>query len=384
MYVCGKGTDNFGTVLPAVMQFSQRNLLDQVQIAARSKKSLTILDHKLEQLKNSLNIPLEPVFYPYDSAFDPDSYLKALKELPDPGVVIIVTPDDLHYEMALACINAGKHILVVKPLTPTIKEARQLADAAKKANVYGAVEFHKRWDLANLKLKEAISTGKIGDPLYFHVEYSQRKKIPSEIFSSWAEKTNIFQYIGVHYADIIYFVTGSRPERLIATRQAKWLTGKGINTSDAIQVLIEWSDGFVSTILTNWIDPDRSTAMSQQLIKAVGTKGRIESDQTDRGIHITGDLDGVEYFNPYFCQPYRDSDSNAIRYKGYGIDSITQFLSDTANIVQGSLAPQDLEGRRPTFNDALVSTAIVEGVNISLFQNGQWVYFGDDLVPYTE
>ena len=45
-------------------------------------------------------------------------------------------------------------------------------------NVYGAVEFHKRWDWANLRLKYALEKELLGEPLYFHIEYSQRKVIP--------------------------------------------------------------------------------------------------------------------------------------------------------------------------------------------------------------
>ena len=93
-------------------------------------------------------------------------------------------------------------------------------------NVYGLVEFHKRLDHANLKIKDSIDSGLIGDLLYVHVEYSQRRSIPSEIFSKWVEGTNIFQYLGVHYVDIIYFVTGYLPKRLVATGQKKPSKGK--------------------------------------------------------------------------------------------------------------------------------------------------------------
>ena len=284
--------------------------------------------------------------------------------------------------MALFAIKNGKHVLVVKPLATTVAEVYQLTHAAEQNGVYGAVEFHKRLDWANLRLRHAIENSIIGKPLYFHVEYSQRKMIPTQIFSDWVAHTSVFQYLGVHYADIIHFATGDRPTRIMATGQHGWLNNAKIPTYDAIQVVIEWSKGFVSTLLTNWIDPDCNTAMSYQMIKVIGTKGRFESDQKARGVQQVTDAGGVEDINPYFCQPYTESDNGYIEYRGYGIESITQFLRDVRTIVMENHSPRGFEGRRPTFRDALVSTAVIQGARLSLENDSKWVYFKKNLEPY--
>lgn len=382
MYVCGRSTKGYGTVLPAVMQQYQAGTIDRVLVASKSAESFAVFNAKLDALQELMGIEMPCVRYPMGNCTDGNAYREAIANLPDPGAVIITTPDRLHTEMALAAIASGKHVLVVKPLSPTVADAEQTIQAAEKYGVYGAVEFHKRWDLANLKLRQAIADGSIGDPLYFHVEFSQRKIIPSEIFSAWVADTNIFQYLGVHYADLIYFVTQALPRRIVATGQKNWLSQRGISSYDAIQVLIEWSQGFTSTILTNWIDPNCNGAMSQQKIEAIGTAGRFESDQTKRGVQTITDLGGIEDINPYFCQPYRSLDSEYTEYRGYGIESITQFLQDVASIVEGNNSPADFEGRRPTFRDALVSTALVEGAKLSLENDSQWVYFTEKFHPY--
>lgn len=383
LYVCGRGTAGYGTILPAVMQSYKAGLIDEVLVASNRGESFETFDSNFKALAKSLGVYFSYKSFPLENTTNPNAFREAIKELPDPGVVIIATPDHLHFEMALAAIENGKHVLVVKPLVTTIDEANQLIRAAQKAEVYGAVEFHKRWDLANLKMKQALETGALGKPLYIHVEYSQRKIIPTEAFSSWVDRTNIFQYLGVHYADIIHFITQGRPRRLLATGQKYWLQKQGIDAYDAIQVLIEWSSGFVSTILTNWIDPNCSSAMSQQKMKIIGTKGRVESDQTNRGLRIFAD-DCFEEVNPYFCQTYPAIDSDNIEYRGYGIQSITQFLKDVQSIADGEHAPEDFKGRRPTFSDSLVSTTIVEAANLSLKNSSQWVYFGEKLEPYLE
>jgi predicted dehydrogenase len=382
MYVCGRSTKGYGTILPAVMQQYHEGIIDRVFVASKSAESFAIFDAKLDDLQGLMGINMPCVRYPRENCTDSNAYREAIADLPDPGAVIITTPDHLHTEMALAAIASGKHVLVVKPLSPTVADAQQMIQAAENAGVYGAVEFHKRWDLANLKLRQAIADQTIGDPLYFHVEFSQRKIIPSEIFSPWVADTNIFQYLGVHYADLIYFVTQALPCRMVATGQKKWLSQRGISGYDAIQVLIEWSKGFTSTILTNWIDPNCNGAMSQQKIEVIGTAGRFESDQTKRGVQTITDLGGIEDINPYFCQSYMNLDRKYTEYRGYGIESITQFLKDVASIAEGSSFPTDFEGRRPTFRDALVSTALVEGARLSLENDSQWVYFTENLQPY--
>lgn len=382
MYVCGRGTDSYGTVLPAIMQCYQSGIIGKVLVASKRGESLISFERKVSHLREFLGTDFPYTPYPAQNSTNPGSYRDAIRDLPGPGAVIIVTPDHLHVEMALAAIESGKHVLVVKPLAPTVAEAYGLIRALEKAKVYGAVEFHKRWDWANLRLRHALEYKVIGEPLYFHVEYSQRKVIPTEIFLAWVNHTSVFQYLGVHYSDIIYFVTHDRPQRLIATGQKNWLLKRGVPTYDAIEVLIEWSEGFTSTILTNWIDSNVNSAMSHQMIKVIGTHGRFESDQTDRGVRVVTDSGGVEDINPYFCQPYSNMGIGHTEYRGYGIDSITQFVKDVWYIIQGAHSPEDFEGQRPTFRDALVATAIVEGTNLSLRHDSQWVYFDETLRPY--
>ena len=69
----------------------------------------------------------------------------------------------------------------------------------------------------------------------------------------------------------------------MAVGQKKWLPTKGLDAYDAIQCMVEWQmrngSKFNQTLLTNWIDPETSSSMSDQKIKLVGTTGRFESDQ---------------------------------------------------------------------------------------------------------
>jgi len=377
MHVSGRGTSGYGTVLPAVVQAHRDGLVGRVLVAATSADSIKAVTGKMAGLNAVLGTPLAIEGFPR-AGKNPDAYREALAALGDRGCVIIVVPDDLHFPMAKAAIEGRHPVMVTKPLVPTLAEAERLVDLARQRGVYGVVDFHKRWDLPNLKLRELIQAGRLGTPLFSIVEYSQRRVIPEVIFRAWVEKANSFQYLAVHYVDVLLFALGGTPRRAMAIGQYGYLKDRGINTYDAVQALIEWdlpgsATPFLSTFHTSWVDSNKSSALSYQSIKVFGTAGRFESDQKNRGLQIVTEADGIEDLNPYFTQTYPSPSGSQREYRGYGIDSIRTFLEDARSLLDGERQPADLEGVRPTLRQALWSTAIVEAVNQSLTANAAWV-----------
>lgn len=381
MYVSGKGTSGYGTILPALCEWQRRGFaIGSVFLAATSSQSIKLAKDKFKSLNVLMGTDIQLKTFPEknEEEVNTKSYLQALSEIPKPACAIVVVPDELHSEIASSCIEAGLHTLVVKPLAPTLEEVNELIKLQNMKRVYCAVEFHKRFDRANLKLRDFLEHGKLGDPLYFIVEYSQRKEIPVERFCNWVESVNIFQYLGIHYVDIIYFSTGAMPRRVMGLGQKNWLLSKGIDTYDSVQGFIEWETPsgklFSSAIFTNWIDPANTSAMSDQRIKVIGTKGRYESDQKSRGVILITDEDGIEEINPDFCNTYYSSGiGNGMAFMGYGIDSIHQFLNDSIKVENEDITIEELEGKRPTFKASMIPTMVIEGINKSLEKNGSWV-----------
>ena len=375
MYVSGRGTDGFGTILPAVSEFHRRtNLISKLTVVGTDINRTNLTRDKFSKLnyQNKVNFPVE--FFP--SGNDPHvKYIDILKNNESADCVIVVVPDNLHFEIVENCIKHNKHVLVVKPLTPTILEAKTLIELAKKKNVYGAVEFHKRWDKQNRILLDEFQNGNLGTPLYSWTEYSQRKSIPSDIFKSWVKNNNILQYLGTHYIDIIRFVTKAKPVEVLAVGQKSWLLERGFNVHDSIQCFVKWElDNkilFNQTLLVNWIDPETTSAMSDQNIKFVGTKGRFEGDQKNRGSRIVLDSKQIEDINPDFCKSFQNINGERV-WEGYGIESVCNFMTDVLHIKNGKKNPIDFEGCRPTFMESLYSTAVIEKAYKSLQNKSSW------------
>ena len=377
MHVSGRGTATCGTVLPAVVQAHRDGVVGRMAVAATSAASIEAFNDKLATLNQRLGTSARVQGLPAQGR-SPDAWRDALAGLGPRACVIIVVPDDLHAPIAAEALRKRLPVLVEKPLTTTLTEAQALVALAQEQGVYGAVDFHKRWDLTNLKLKETVEDGRLGTLLYSTVEYSQRRVIPEVVFRSWVERANPFQYLCVHFADILVFALRAVPRRAMAVGQRCRLRSQGIETYDAVQACIEWSlpgasGPFVSTFAANWIDPNTTSALSYQSLKVIGTEGRFESDQRDRGLELITEAGGIETLNPYFTQSYPVGDGTCREYRGYGIDSVRTFLEDVRDLHDGRIAPADLEPVRPTLRQALASTAVVDAVNRSLAGGGAWI-----------
>jgi len=379
MYSVGRGTDGYGTLLPAIGSFIEESgdAKPIVKFVGSRGKNAPGVVEKIEGYIAVSKRPFPYVVVPSVDEVLPDTYQEVIANAPKSSVVMVAVPDHLHYEVASFAVKFKLPCLVVKPLAPTYCEAKSLADLCDNLRVYGVVEFHKRLDHANLFIKQSLQSKAIGQLLYSVVEYSQRRSIPEVIFRKWARQTNIFQYLGVHYVDLCQYLTGAVPIRVSAVGQRGRLMTNDVTEFDSITCQVEWlkretHSTFMQLFALNWIDPDSSPAMSNQRIKFVGTHGRIESDQTNRGLAIYSENATYQTPNPYFCQKFTTVTGEST-WKGYGIDSVKRFLFDVVKLHRGIHTLRCLSQTRPTFQSCLPTAAVVDACNRSLRANGQWI-----------
>jgi predicted dehydrogenase len=378
MYTIGRNTDGFGTVVPSINEWSKgqdKNVL--VHLVGSNGSNNNEIRSKINDFRKLTGSQLEFAIYPEDNHSNNEAYLDVLSSVVKPLGCVIAVPDNLHFSIAKEVISKKIATLVVKPLTPSYSESLELVCLSEKFETFGCVEFHKRYDLANKMFRDTYNKGDLGEPLYSIVEYSQRLSIPTKVFRGWVETTNIFQYLGVHYVDIIRYVTRAHPVRVSAIGQKVRLCQDGVDTYDSIQCVIEWqlpreSKTFSQTIHVNWVDPDTSPVMSNQRIKMIGSTGRYESDQSNRGVSFYSNEVGYSTPNPYFCTPYGTNEGH-VEWNGYGVECFSTFFDDCVGLENGSISLNTLNNERASFQESLVSTLVVEACNISLSQNGRWV-----------
>lgn len=375
MYVTGRDGTGTGTILSSLAEVSRVLPIDEVTVVATNPANSMAVAEATARINNMLGTSLR-VLYRTVSGNAASDIPPLCAEIRYDAAIISV-PDHLHFDYTSVLLRQGIHCLVVKPLTPTLAEAQELERIRESEGVYGAVEFHKRWDATNLWIRKALVEKKLGKLLYFTVDYSQRITIPLTTFRGWSDRTNIFQYLGVHYVDLIWFLTRFIPIRVMAVGMDGTLKQQGINTWDSVHATILWQnpdnsdDRFVSQFATNWIDPACSSAMSDQKYKVIGTRGRIECDQKNRGVELVHEDTGVQQINPYFSDYLPDADGR-LEFCGYGHESISQFVNDVSALGRGNTSIATLEESRPTLRQSLVSTAVIDSVNQSLADDSAW------------
>tara|TARA_B100001123_G_scaffold444438_1_gene593293 strand:+ start:723 stop:1889 length:1167 start_codon:yes stop_codon:yes gene_type:complete len=373
MYVSGRYTKDYGTIFPSIIEFQREQKIKKLEVifSGRNLSNLRASKKKILKAMKISGVKIKTFFYSKNN-----NYKNILKKEKNLSCVIIAVPDHLHFKVINDCLNYKLNVLVVKPFTTKLIDAKKLTLKNKSNKTEGFIEFHKRFDKHNLLLKDAYEKEKFGKPLYFNVEYSQRKIIPEKIFRGWSDKTNILQYLGVHYIDLVHFITKAKPTRVLAMGQKNWLVKKRINTYDSIQCFIEWKTKenifFNQTLVVNWVDPNNTSSMSYQKIKFCGTKGNYESDQKTRGIKIISDNDDFEEPNPDFCQMFSIGNGQ-IQWKGYGIKSVLNFLKGIyLKKIKKIKSSKAFHENSANFQDGLISTAVVEGAKKSLDNKSNW------------
>ena len=92
------------------------------------------------------------------------TYTNLAELLRDPNVhaVIVASPDRLHAEQVVACAEAGKHVLLEKPMATSLAECDQMIQACQNNDVVLAMAYHLRWHAGHRKVQSMVQSGEIG------------------------------------------------------------------------------------------------------------------------------------------------------------------------------------------------------------------------------
>jgi len=140
-------------------------------------------------------------------------------EMPD--VVHICTPNDTHCEMALYAMERGIAVMLEKPMTRTLSEARQLAGYASTHQIPNAVNFNCRWYPQVLQAKSMVKSGELGEIFAVQGSYLQDWMLLDTDYNWRAEpalsgESRVFADIGSHWIDLAETVTGLRVTEVMA------------------------------------------------------------------------------------------------------------------------------------------------------------------------
>ena len=193
-------------------------------------------------------------------------------------IACICTPSGVHLEPALACIAAGKHCLIEKPLEVTLERCDRIIQAAHKAGVKIGTIFPSRFYKGSRELKKALNKKRFGS-LVLGDAYVKWNRSPEYYQSgkwrgTWKlDGGGALMNQGIHSVDLLQWYMGSvKSVQAISTRALH----KSIEVEDTIVAVVEFENGALGTI-------ECSTAVFP------GAKKRIEIRGTGGSAILEGD-----------------------------------------------------------------------------------------------
>ncbi|MDI6813626.1 MAG: oxidoreductase [Desulfitobacteriaceae bacterium] len=129
---------------------------------------------------------------------------------PDIQLVVVATPNPTHYELARQLIEAGKHVVVDKPFTPSAQEAASLIGLAQKKQRVLSVFQNRRWDGDFLTVKRVVESGTLGTLVEYESHYDRYVNYLRP--NTWKEEENpgagILYDLGAHLIDQVLVLFG--------------------------------------------------------------------------------------------------------------------------------------------------------------------------------
>jgi predicted dehydrogenase len=292
----------------------------------------------------------------------------------DVDVVHICTPNHTHARLAERALAAGKHVICEKPLAMDVGEAQRLAALAASAGTVTAVPFVYRFYPMVRDARVRVRCGETGPLRLLHGTYLQ-DWLSSPADYDWrvdpvlGGASRAFADIGVHWCDLMEFISGHRiirlSSRLLTAYPERQLNGgmAAVATEDAATVQFETDHGALGSLVISQVSPGHKNRLWFSL------DGAAESLSFDQQVPDTLWVGGRERNlsvargdQPYSVLP-------AGHPQGYQ-DSFNAFVGDVYAAIAGA-RPDGL----PTFTDG-VRAAVLTSAVLRSAASGRWVDVG--------
>ncbi len=214
-------------------------------------------------------------------SYFPD-YHALLREKID--AVTICVPTNLHFRIGMDVIEAGKHLLVEKPLCDDINEARRLVEAARKAGVVLAVGHIERHNPVVDSAKRHLEAGDWGDLIT-----AGARRVSN--FPDRVRDVGVIMDLAIHDIDVLRYLLGSP----VASVYAVGGRQRHASFEDHATILLTFANGVNGYVEANWLTP-----MKVRKLSLTCSKNFVELDYTAQAITISSaTLGELDPFNLY-------------------------------------------------------------------------------------
>ena len=231
-------------------------------------------------------------------AFFTDNYEEMLNQ-PGIDIVDICSPDNYHCKQSVLAAKYGYHILCQKPIAMSIEECKQIKKAVEKAGVKFMAMMTCRWNSYHIKMKELISEGVIGKPVFISYQIKGTfYPYPKNSFYRKKESLGQFLHNGVHFVDEVCDFFDDVPKKVYGVTTSYFISDNILETPNYHLANIEMSKGGIAKIEYNELLVEPPAPKLSLNIFIVGTKGSIEYSQQEKEglLHLRGkEIINVEF-----------------------------------------------------------------------------------------
>ncbi|MEF2978419.1 Gfo/Idh/MocA family protein [Subtercola sp. YIM 133946] len=313
----------------------------------------------------------------------------------DIDIVDIVTPGDSHAEIAIAALEAGKHVLCEKPLANSVEQAERMAEAARVAaerGVFATVGFTYRRVPAVTLFRDLIAAGKVGKVQQVRAAYRQDWLVDPEMPLAWRLQkehagSGALGDIGAHIIDMTQFVTGQTVDAVsgvvetIVKRRPLQGEGSGLSgtaaegygevTVDDVALFAgRLSNGALVSFEATRFATGRKNALT---LEVSGDEGSLVFDLEDLNVLGFYDRTAPEQLQGFTkilvtegVHPYISAWWPAGHILGYEHGFVHQAKDVVEGIAKGVAA-------HPTFEEGLTVQKVLAAVEKSSAEQSRWV-----------
>jgi predicted dehydrogenase len=398
--IIGGGMITHDLILPSVYHLQRVGSVGRIRVCALNSPPLRALKESRELLEAFPGQDFEPLpalGEPDDRMF-PGLYREALASARPRQVAIVAVPDQAHHAVVMDALRADQHVLCVKPLVLRHRDAAQIERLARRKGLFVGVEYHKRFDRRALMAKRQYAAGCFGEFVLGEAKLIEPYYYRGSNFQNWftCDKTDPFVYVGCHYVDLVYFITGLKPVAVsVSGVKGRFPNGnEGYMWSNG---RVRYENGALLSVTDGLGYPDDAAGSNDQGLlmycEGKGRAGMIEHDDQDRGVRYCY-LEGIgcggsryNYVSPDFYRlvPWEGPGSKPV---GYGYDSIAANIETMRRIERGSAArggAAAIEKRRRMLREvdeagilatpanSSINELVVEAARVSIVEDGRWV-----------
>ncbi|MBI2438663.1 MAG: Gfo/Idh/MocA family oxidoreductase, partial [Lentisphaerae bacterium] len=213
--IIGGGMITHDLILPTIYHLQRTGLVANLSVCALNTPPLKALRESPEICRAFPGQSFKA--YPElgeapDKSF-PELYKQVLSGMAPRQAAVVAMPDQFHYAVVKEALHANQHVLCVKPLVLKHAQAVEIEQLALERGLFVGVEYHKRFDRRSLIARRHYGLGHFGEFVMGEAKLIEPYYYRHSNFQNWflADQTDPFVYIGCHYVDLVFFITGLKP-----------------------------------------------------------------------------------------------------------------------------------------------------------------------------